>query len=179
MSMLRCQMWHALCLCVLCALCLSAASASLVQDWFTGQDTKTYNGAVPRTTCPNGYYRPAGGTNLASVSALRVDGCILCPRGKFGDREGETDALCSGSCPLGKFNERTGLTDINECKLCPSGRYGSSIGMTHNRCSGACAAGKWSAAGSISAALCVDCEFNLSGKKRGCAQDMTPHEPLH
>ena len=25
----------------------------------------------------------------------------------------------------------------------------------------------------------ISCEFNLSGKKRGCTQDMTPHEPLH
>ena len=155
------------------------AHASLGKDWFTGESLETYNGAVPRTTCPKGYYRPSGGTDLMSVTALRVDGCVQCPRGKYGNTEGETDALCSGSCPLGKYSDRTGITSVFDCKNCPSGRYGASIGLQSKSCTAACAAGKWSPEGSTSSASCKVCEFNLSGKLGGCTQDMTPHEPLY
>jgi hypothetical protein len=160
-------------------ICSSSVHASIIKDWFTSESVKTYNGAVPRTTCPKGYYRPSGGTDLTSVTALRVDGCIKCPRGKYGNTEGETDALCSGSCPLGKYSDVTGITSIYDCKNCPSGRYGGSIGMNKKSCTAACPAGKYSPAGSTSGATCTACDFNLSGKLRGCTQDMTPHEPLH
>ena len=109
-------------------------SLSLAKDWFTGESTRTENGVVPRTSCRKGYYRPSGGTHLTSVTALRADGCMPCPRGKYGDEEGKEDASCSGNCPLGKFSTQLALTDIELCKMCPMGRYGAITGNTNILC---------------------------------------------
>jgi len=160
------------CLTNVCAEGNLRRNLALKNDWFTGQAVTTTNGAVPRTTCPKGYYRPAGGSDLTSVTALRVDGCVGCPRGKYGDTTGLTNPVCSGSCPLGKYSDVTAVTTIKNCKLCPSGRYGQSPGLQSKLCSGKCPVGKYSTAGAVSSASCISCQFNLSGKQRGCTQDM-------
>ncbi len=150
---------------------------SLAYDWFTGENVRTVNGVVPRTSCRLGYYRPAGGTDLTSVTALRADGCIPCPRGKYGSSTGLQDSSCSGNCPLGKFSTQLALTDVGECKMCPLGRYGSATGMYDPLCSSACAAGKYvQVYPAKSSAACVLCPLGYSGK-HPCSQDMTPREP--
>ena len=85
-------------------------SLSIKTDWFTSESLSTYNGDVPRTRCPAGKYRTSSGSNLISNKGLRVDGCIPCPRGTYGNVEGLTTSLCSGSCPKGRYSERIGLT---------------------------------------------------------------------
>jgi len=152
---------------------------SLSQDLFTGEYTKTVNGAVPRTSCQIGYFRPPGGTDLVSVIGPRLDGCVKCPRGRYGGAPGQTDSMCSGSCPTGRYSDVTGITDPAHCKLCPTGRFGATPGLQTQMCSGNCPAGKFSEMGSIGSSYCQDCEFNLSGHTRGCTQNMAPREPLH
>jgi len=152
---------------------------SLSKDLFTGEGTKTQNGAVPRTSCPEGYFRPPGGTDLVSVVGPRLDGCVKCPRGKYGSAPGQTNSMCSGSCPTGRYSDVTGITDVSQCKLCPTGRFGATTGLSSQICSGNCPAGKYSEMGSVGTSFCLDCEFNLSGHKRECTQNMAPREPLH
>lgn len=152
---------------------------SITKDLFTGEAVKTVDGDVPRTSCPIGYFRPPGGTDLVSLIGQRLDGCVKCPRGKYGSAPGQTDNMCSGSCPTGKYSDVTGITDIFQCKMCPTGRYGATPGLKTAQCSAACPTGKWSEQGATGSNYCIDCEFNLSGHKRGCTQNMDPREPLH
>jgi hypothetical protein len=83
---------------------------SLNYDLNTYETVRTYNGRVPRISCPMGFYRPTGGSDLAPISGVRQDGCVQCPRGRYGSAMGVTSAECSGPCPLGSYSTRMGLT---------------------------------------------------------------------
>ena len=130
---------------------------SAATDLFTGETIKTFNGQVPRTSCEAGYYRQPGGSNLKAVSGLRLDGCILCPRGTYGAVPGLTDRTCSGSCPAGKYSATVGITAVSACTDCPPGRYGSATGLTSALCTDACPPGKTSEPGAKDVAACVAC----------------------
>ena len=69
---------------------------SLNNDLFTLENVKTKNGKVPQVTCPIGKYRPPGSTNVLLMSGPRSDGCLSCPKGRFGDVKGLTNSMCSG-----------------------------------------------------------------------------------
>ncbi len=150
---------------------------SIVNDWFTGQSLKTRNGRVPRTACPIGFYRPAGGTDLKSIIGLRADGCVQCPRGRYGSTIGLTDSACTGPCPIGTYSDLPGLVDVTLCKLCPPGRYGAVSGLKSIDCTGACPAGRYSPEGSASGAACLVCDGHFSGKTGLCTQVLNPKSP--
>lgn len=96
-----------------------------------GQPVKTYNGIVPLVKCPAGKYRPTGGTNLVLVSGQLNDGCIRCPRGRYGSLIGSTNPLCDAGCPAGRYGKNLGLKSLKECDFCPKGTYGPDSGLIH------------------------------------------------
>ena len=148
---------------------------SIKSDWFTGETVSTYDGDVPRTTCPVGKYRVSSGSNLYSNKGLRVDGCIPCPRGKYGSTEGLTSSACSGTCPKGRYSDRIGITTAEECQPCEVGRYGSSLGLTTAACTGSCATGYYTTTSAAEAATeCVVCPTGYSNAP--CDQGMTERE---
>jgi hypothetical protein len=148
---------------------------SLKADWFTSETISTYDGEVPRTSCPVGKYRVTSGSNLVSNKGLREDGCIFCPRGKFGSTTGLSSALCTGSCPKGRYSDRIGLTTANDCKPCAVGRYGSSLGLTTAACTASCATGYYtSATGSEASTSCIKCPTGFSAYP--CGQVMNERE---
>jgi len=118
-------------------------SLALTHDLFTGERATTYNGKLPTISCPVGFYRPPGGTDLAPVSGVRRDGCEPCPRGRYGSTEGLTTSSCTGPCPTGRYSARLGITSITECNDCPLGRYGGSTGLSSKQCTAKCPSGKY------------------------------------
>ncbi len=102
---------------------------SLEFDLVTEESIKTYNGRVPRISCPVGFYRPPGGTDLVTVSGQRQDGCEPCPRGRYGSTTGLTSNTCTKPCPAGKFGPNHGITSEDQCQLCPLGRFGTNTGL--------------------------------------------------
>jgi hypothetical protein len=149
---------------------------SIKADWFTGETVSTYDGDVPRTTCPVGKYRVSSGSNLYSNKGLRVDGCIPCPRGRYGDAEGLTTAACSGSCPKGRYSDRIGITTVEDCMACESGKYGSSLGLTTAACTASCNSGYYTENEAAEASIeCVACPTGYS--QSPCDQGMTEREP--
>ena len=131
---------------------------SAATDLLTNENTKTYNGIVPRVSCEVGFYRPLGGSNLQMITGQRQDGCISCPRGTFGSSTGLTDRTCTGSCPVGKFSGMVGRTSANDCEPCPLGRYGIGIGLTSQLCTSSCPTGKYTlSTGQKDATSCIQC----------------------
>jgi len=140
----------------------AARRLSAKYDLLTGDLSRTTNGQVPRVNCEPGYYRPRGGSNLIMITGQRLDGCIQCPRGTFGQTSGLTDRSCSGSCPLGTYSDRLGRTSVADCKPCPLGTYGAGIGLTTASCSGSCPAGRYTpAVGATDASACEACVLGL------------------
>jgi len=128
-------------------------------NWFTGQSQVTKNGKIPVTDCPMGYYRPQGGTSLKMVTGPREDGCLPCPRGKYGSTTGLTTSSCTASCPLGTYSSRVARTSALECELCPPNTYGLQSGLTTSACSGTCKPGTYSKAfGATRVTACVACQ---------------------
>ena len=127
-----------------------------------GQPIKTYNGIVPLTKCPAGSYRPSGGTNLVLVSGQLNDGCIHCPRGRYGFSIGSSNPQCDAPCPTGRFGKKLGLKAVGECELCPPGRYGSIVGIS-TPCD-ACPQGKYNPEfGKSSIKDCLTCPVGYRG----------------
>jgi len=140
-------------------------------DWFSGESLVTVNGMVPAVLCPAGTFRPPGSTKLQMVTGQRDDGCLPCPRGRFGSTTGLVSPACTGPCPLGKYGSQIGLASAASCQLCPPGRFGAGTGLTGASCTGtkcctACAAGKYSIVeGATSIQSCLTCppEFRAWG----------------
>jgi hypothetical protein len=127
-----------------------------------GQPIRTYNGIVPLTKCPAGSYRPSGGSNLVLVSGQLKDGCIHCPRGRYGLSVGSSNPQCDAPCPTGRFGKNLGLKAVGECELCPPGRYGSVVGVS-TPCD-ACPQGKYNPEyGKSSVKDCLTCPPGYSG----------------
>lgn len=147
-------------------------------DYATGQSLATINGVVSQVNCPIGTYRPAGSTRLIMITGQRQDGCVPCPRGRYGSTTGLKTPQCSGPCPVGKYGSNVGLTSVLDCQLCPPGRYGASTGLTGATCSTtscctACAAGKYSdAEGATSVGTCLNCPPGYRGW--GCIWAVQP-----
>jgi len=147
-------------------------------DYLTGQSFVTINGVVPQFKCPVGTYRPKGSTKLIMTTGQRVDGCVPCPRGRYGSATGLKASSCSAPCPIGKYGSKVGMTSASDCQLCPPGRYGANTGLTGASCSAstcctACVAGKYSnAEGASSVVTCLDC---LPGfRHSGCIWAVQP-----
>ena len=97
-------------------------------DLFTNETVRTYNGDIPLVSCPKGYYRPTSNlrsiethygaakssniflkmdrqkvdpTYKGTVGSYgnRYDGCVACPRGRYGDTSGLLTKFCTADCP--------------------------------------------------------------------------------
>ena len=142
-------------------------------DWRTSETLTTYNGIVPQVTCPMGTYRPQGSTKLVMITGQREDGCVPCPRGRYGQTEGLESASCTGPCPVGRFSEQLGLISKDDCELCPAGRVGANSGLTTRDCSGNCPAGKYSSkTGATATRDCLNCPTGYRGWQ--CKSDLSP-----
>ena len=121
----------------------------------TGQAVRTVGQVIPIETCPVGYYRPTGSTGKTLTTAPRQDGCVFCPRGKYGQSLSGTPCV---NCPLGTYGDEVGLTKVTQCQMCPQGRYALVSGLTTKQCSAKCSAGKYSnIRGSTTAQNCLKC----------------------
>ncbi len=103
---------------------------SLSKDWETGVNVRTVNGQVPFVPCPIGSYRII----KTAKTNHRIDGCILCPRGRYGSTIGLTSSMCSGACSRGRYGDFKGASSPNDCTLCPFDSYGPNEGSTNPSC---------------------------------------------
>lgn len=114
------------------------------------------------------HYRPSGSTNLVRVSGQRQDGCLPCPRGRYGSTVGLKTHSCSGACPIGTYSDKVGLESITDCQKCPPGTYGLYSGLTTAKCSGVCPAGTYSDEPGSSS--CKKCPLHYHGWQ--CSKDV-------
>ncbi len=134
---------------------------TLDKDWNTGVSVRTTNGVVPWVPCPTGYYRIVKNPKLNH----REDGCILCPRGRYGSTIGLTSSMCSGPCPRGRYGDFKGASSPDDCALCPFDTYGPTEGSTNPRCT-RCPDGFYNPnTGSTSLSACVKCPPNYFGNQ--------------
>ena len=96
------------------------------------------NGKYPELSCPLGTYRDFGNRNYKRPGGLRMEGCIDCPKGRYGNTHDLTNSLCTDACPLGTYLDQKRGTSIHDCKLCPEGTFGENVGLTTKECSGSC-----------------------------------------
>jgi len=108
--------------------------------------------------CEAGQSQPATGSTgcefctNGTYSQKSAPGCINCPEGKFGNKEGATDCK---KCERGMYNEMAGIT---ACKDCEKGKYNEFSESKSDRDCSACAARMdTAAAGSDRKSHCV-CE---------------------
>jgi hypothetical protein len=148
---------------------------SAVTEPLSGQLVQTVNGHVPTLLCPVGFYRLAGNTDRFAVTAPRLDGCLKCPRGTYGQIISGTPCV---NCPLGKYGDEVGLKSVHECQFCPQGRYGVRSGLTTSSCTGKCPAGKFSdLLGSTSPLNCVKC--HATSHQWQCRQAVQPRSAVN
>jgi hypothetical protein len=127
-------------------------------DFATGETTVTYDGKVPQSTCPMGYYRPPGSSNLHRITGQRMDGCRPCPRGRYGSSTGQSSSTCTAPCPVGRYGANLAATSVADCEFCPLGRYGISSGLTSAKCTAHCPSGTYGArVGLIQSSSCTTC----------------------
>ncbi len=129
------------------------------------QESKTFlrtkNGIVPIVPCPIGSYRIIQNSKFNN----RIDGCIPCPRGRYGSTIGLTSALCSGPCPKGRYGEFKGASHPNDCGLCPFDSYGPREGETNPSCM-KCPLGTYNPnTGSSLFSNCIKCPPNYFGNQ--------------
>ncbi len=84
------------------------------------------------------------------ISGQRADGCLPCPRGRYGNAVGLKSSACTAPCPAGKYGNMLAAKSIYECVDCPAGRYGTTVGLTTPKCSGNCPIGTYSGVPGIS-----------------------------
>ena len=138
-----------------------------------GQPIKTYNGIIPLSKCPAGSYRPAGGSNLVLISGQLNDGCIKCPRGRYGTLVGSSNPLCDAPCPSGRFGKKLGLKAVSECELCPPGKYGAMVGVQQFD---SCPTGKYNPEyAKTSIKDCIQCPVGYRGWQ--CIWPVSVNEP--
>jgi hypothetical protein len=107
--------------------------------WYTQDATlQTRQGLLDDLECPLGHYREFGSPMQGIPGGTRMDGCIKCSRGRFGNTTQLTSSNCTAPCPMGTFRATTGATSIEDCARCPEGTYGNTTGLTTSKCSGSC-----------------------------------------
>lgn len=152
-------------LCIALSLLLVSVWGSITYDLNTGEDITTFNGQVPATSCPKGFYRPQGSTNLLRETGQRQDGCVKCPRGRYGSSTGMELLTCTGPCPLGKYGPLLGMTSANDCVDCPRDTYSSQAGIISDSECLKCPVGKYTVGetGKTNAGQCKKCPFGYPG----------------
>merc|ERR1712183_834083 len=75
---------------------------------------------------------------------MGIDGCIFCPKGKYGSETGLLKRDCTDDCPKGRYRDQIGGKSKADCYFCPEGKVGLAAGLTTSECSGNCKAGYYS-----------------------------------
>jgi|Transcript_14078 hypothetical protein len=133
-----------------------SASTGLI----TGEAIRTTNGFVPLVTCEVGTFRPIGSTSI--VSGQRLDGCVPCPRGKYGAATG--GLISCVKCPRGTFGDQAGYTSVKMCQKCPPNRYGDREGLVSKVCNKKCLSGFYSLTyGNTNIKSCLVCPTTYQG----------------
>ena len=134
-------------------------------------DEYKFNGnwqSTPFPRCPAGRY---------ATELLTIDGCKLCPKGRFGRARIDTETGLIGVddctlCPPGRFSDVAGAKAEDECRACPQGTYGSALGLQSAACSGRCPSGRFSShTGLVRKSECRLCPTGYRGWQCG-----KPHE---
>lgn len=108
-------------------------------SWYEEDELlETQNGKLPELSCRLGTYRDYGNRNYNRPGGLRMEGCIDCPKGRYGSSKDLKNNLCTAACPRGTYLDRTGGKSIDDCKKCPEGTFGEETGLTTSSCSGSC-----------------------------------------
>ena len=68
-------------------------------------------------SCPLGKYNDDDATDAKQHLM-----CTDCPKGSYGDTQGETNRKCT-PCPSGTYNDLTNKQSISDCKVCVAGKY--------------------------------------------------------
>lgn len=120
--------------------------------------------AISLVYCGCRTYRPQGSTNLLRKSGQRTDGCVVCPRGRYGSSTGLTLSTCTAPCPLGTYGGNTGLSSPLQCTPCPPGKFNSIAGIrTEQECQ-RCPNGKYSSrTGLTNSGQCLTCAKGYPG----------------
>jgi len=110
------------------------------KSWlFESESLETDRGIIPTISCPLGMYRlVTGATYSRRPGGFREDGCIPCPRGRYGSTHDLTSSGCTDECPKGTYRDTPGAQSAADCFFCPEGTYGSSEGLVDKSCSGQC-----------------------------------------
>jgi len=150
---------------------------SLEFDLNTNEDITTFNGQIGFTSCPAGKYRPSGSSNLKRKTGQREDGCVVCPRGRYGSSEGLTLSTCTGPCPLGKYGAGLGLKSALECINCPRDTYSSIAGIISQKQCDFCAVGKYTVGldGRTNSGQCKSCPKGYHTNQ--CTTDLSTRAP--
>lgn len=144
-------------------------------SWFTGESLVTNNGRVPAVSCPKGTYRIASSSAYNRASGQRMDGCVFCPRGRYGEQAGLTTRFCTDACPKGRYRDTPGAKSQSDCRLCPPGKIGSVAGMTTSECTANCPTGMYSdESGVTSDRQCKVCPTGYRGWQ--CAWPQAPRK---
>ena len=114
------------------------------------------------------FYRPPGSTNLIRVTGQRSDGCVPCPKGRYGNSAGLVTSGCTAPCPAGRYNDQLGADSVNSCQFCPLGRYGMVAGLASAKCTAKCPSGYYGS--SVGLVQSTDCSKCLPGMKTGQCQ---------
>lgn len=150
---------------------------SIQFDLNTNEDITTFNGQVGYTSCPAGKYRPGGSSNLIRKTGQREDGCVYCPRGRYGATEGLELSTCTGPCPLGKYGAGLGLKSAEECIFCPRDTFSSIAGISSVKQCEFCPAGKYTVGldGRTNSGQCKTCPKGYHTNQ--CTTDFSTRAP--
>ncbi len=89
------------------------------------------DGLLPMLSCPYGHYRDYS-------KGVKLDGCVKCPMGYYGNSTDLHSKNCTAPCPIGSYLDKEGGKSVEDCKLCPEGTFGEEEGLTDDKCSGRC-----------------------------------------
>mmetsp|Transcript_51911 Transcript_51911/g.60682 ORF Transcript_51911/g.60682 Transcript_51911/m.60682 type:complete len:247 (-) Transcript_51911:191-931(-) len=107
--------------------------------WFDEEELlETKNGVIPTLSCPIGTYRDLGNQHLRRPGGIRLEGCIACPKGRYGTTTDLSSELCTAPCSRGTYLDRKGGSSQKDCIRCPVGTFGEEEGLTKAKCSGLC-----------------------------------------
>src|SRR3546814_16122003 len=84
--------------------------------------------------CQQGYYCMEGAMNPGAAGSFRTDStdfvqeCILCPAGRYAERDRGTSLDHCDKCPKNTYLNVTGSVSKADCVRCPPGTFAKSEG---------------------------------------------------
>ncbi len=84
---------------------LEAIASNPYWYWYsTKEEIESYrNGVVSSLSCPLGTYRDFGDKMTRRHGGIGIEGCIPCPKGRYGSSNDLISSYCTGACPIGTY----------------------------------------------------------------------------